>query len=165
MTDDDICGHTAESTGDPCKNPPSKADNRCHIHTEAEERPNIGRDPKLTQQRQENIAQMIENGQSIAAACRCNDIGQSTFYEWLDKAEEQEEGIYADFAERVARARGAGEAKLVDELIEKCREKGDTRTLLSIIKSRYPESWGDAEATDEGGTVNIHLSPQEQEQQ
>ncbi|MDL5361363.1 hypothetical protein [Halalkalicoccus sp. NIPERK01] len=110
-------------------------------------------------QRQENIAAMLEQGQSVAAACRCNGIGTTTFYEWLDRGDKQEEGIYADFADRVARARGAGEAELVDELLEMVRETGDTRTMLSVIKSRYPESWGDAEAAEEGGTVNIHLSP------
>lgn len=161
---DTICGSTETATGDPCQNPPSRDDNRCHLHTEADDPVEVGRDSKLTRQRQENIAQMLEDGQSIAATCRCNGIGTSTFYEWLEKADRQDEGIYTEFAERVAHARGAGEQELVDELLEMVREKGDTRTLLSVIKSRYPESWGDAEASaEDGGTVNIHLSPTESE--
>lgn len=155
---DDICGSTDTRSGEPCGNAPSCEDGRCHIHTKTDER-----DVLLTKQRQENIASMLEQGQSVAAACRCNSIGTSTFYEWLERGDRQEEGIYADFADRVARARGIGESGLVDELLEMVRETSDTRTLLSIIKSRYPESWGDAEAAEEGSTVNIHLSPTEDE--
>lgn len=158
MTDDDICGSTETRSGDPCQNTPSCEDGRCHLHTKTDER-----DVLLTKQRQENVASMLEQGQSVAAACRCNSIGTSTFYEWLERGDRQEEGIYADFADRVARARGVGESGLVDELLEMVRETGDTRTLLSIIKSRYPESWGDADAGEEGSTVNIHLTPTDDE--
>ncbi|WP_226041580.1 helix-hairpin-helix domain-containing protein [Natrinema sp. DC36] len=118
-----------------------------------------GRDPKLTKQRQEAIAEMLENGQSVAAACRCNGIGQTTFYEWLERADDQDEGIYADFADRVASARGAGEAKLVDDLLDIAREKGDARTVLSVLKNRYPESWGEHDDDDAGsGSVEVYLT-------
>ncbi|WP_435552764.1 helix-hairpin-helix domain-containing protein [Natrinema sp. CGMCC1.2065] len=118
-----------------------------------------GRDPKLTKQRQEAIATMLEDGHSVAAACRCNGIGQTTFYEWLEKADDQEEGIYADFADRVASARGAGEAKLVDDLLEMARENGDARTILSVLKNRYPESWGEHDDDDAGsGSVEVYLT-------
>jgi transposase-like protein len=91
---------------------------------------------------------MLEKGHSVAAACRCNGIGQSTFYDWLDRGDDQEEGIYADFSERVARARGVGERQLVDELLEMAREEHDARTILSVLKNRYPESWGDSDDDD-----------------
>lgn len=163
--DDDKCGY---STGEDstCSNPAGD-DGRCWIPTHGTdadddtENPQ-GRDTKLTRQRQENIAAMLEDSHSIAAVCRCNGIDRSTFYEWLQKGDAQEEGIYAEFSDRVARARGAGERELVDEIMDKAREKGDTRTMLSVLKSRYPDSWGDAETSDEGGTVNIHLSPTDQ---
>ncbi|UIO98887.1 helix-hairpin-helix domain-containing protein [Halobaculum sp. CBA1158] len=118
----------------------------------------MGRPSKLNVQRQEAIASMIEDGQSIRAACRCNGISHETFYDWLRKGDEQEEGVYADFADRIARARGAGESRLVDDIIETAREKGDTRTLLSVLKSRYPESWGDADAGDSESTVEVYLT-------
>lgn len=164
MADEDICGSTETADGEPCKNPPSRDDGRCHLHTVIDdERVEVGRDTDLTKQRQENIASMLEQGQSIRAACRCNDIAVWTFYRWLDRGDDQDEGIYCEFSERVARARGAGEAGLVDELLGMVRETGDTRTLLSIIKARYPDSWGDADTGEEGSTVNIHLSPTDDE--
>jgi transposase-like protein len=163
MTDENICGAETAGTDEPCQNPAGE-NGRCWIpahQPDADddvENPQ-GRDPKLTKERQEQIAVMLENGHSVAAACRCNGIGQSTFYEWLDKAEQQEEGIYAEFADRVARARGAGERKLVDELLEMAREDGDARTILSVLKNRYPESWG--ESDDDGATeerVEVYLT-------
>lgn len=159
MSDTDICGYPT-SDDEPCQNPAGD-DGRCWIpahNGSAEENPQ-GRDPQLTREKQENIASMLEDSHSIAAVCRCNGIGRSTFYDWLQKGDAQDEGIYAEFSDRVARARGAGEQQLVDDILEMAHEKGDTRTLLSVLKSRYPDSWGDAEASEEGGTVNIHLSP------
>lgn len=143
MTKEEICG-AVTADGTPCQNPPSEGDH-CWLDGHGGD-VQVGRDPKLTKQRQESIADMLEQGHSIAAACRCNDIGQSTFYEWLEKADQQDEGIYVEFADRVARARGAGERRLVDELLEMAREEQDTRTILSILKNRFPESWGEAEA-------------------
>ncbi|WP_226040857.1 helix-hairpin-helix domain-containing protein [Natrinema sp. DC36] len=117
-----------------------------------------GRDPKLTHEVQTSIANMLQQGHSVAAACRCNGIGQSTFYEWLEKADKQGEGIYADFADEVASARGMGEATLVDDLLEMAREKKDTKAILSVLKNRFPESWGEVEEGDEGSTVEVFLT-------
>ncbi|WP_137288639.1 helix-hairpin-helix domain-containing protein [Natronorubrum halophilum] len=118
-----------------------------------------GRDPKLTHEVQTSIANMLQQGQSVAAACRCNGIGQTTFYEWLEKADDQEEGIYADFADEVASARGMGEAQLVDDLLEMARENGDARTILSVLKNRYSESWGEDDGDDtDTGSVEVYLT-------
>lgn len=149
MSYDGVCGSTETGTGEPCRRDPGWGTDRdhgpCADHSEDTES-NVGRDRKLTKQHQEQIAEMLENGHSVSAACRCNGIGQSTFYEWLDKADQQDEGIYREFADRVARARGTGERELVDELLEMAREERDARTLLSVLKNRYPESWGESDA-------------------
>lgn len=159
MTDDDICGHPTDHDGEPCRNPATEG-NTCWIDTHGGSA-SVGRNTKLDKAMQENIATMLEDGHSIQAACRCNGIAPSTFYDWLDRGEKQDEGIFSEFSERIASARGAGERKLVDELLDMARSKGDTRTMLSVLKSRYPESWGDADPAENGGTVNIHLSPED----
>jgi transposase-like protein len=163
MTDDNICGYEDTTTGQPCQRPAGWGTDRdhgyCSDHADDVDGPPAHRRSKLTAQRQESIAQMIENGHSIKAACRCNGISHQTFYEWLERGDEQDEGIFSDFSDRIARARGAGEQQLVDELLQMAREKGDTKTMLSVLKSRYPDSWGDADVDDTSGTVNIHLSP------
>lgn len=158
MTDNTCDSQTLD--GGTCDNPAGE-NGRCWIPSHnpdtAEENPQ-GRDPKLTKERQEAIASMLESGHSVAAACRCNGIGQSTFYEWLDKANQQEEGIYAEFADRVARARGTGERKLVDELLEMAHEERDARTILSVVKNRYPESWGETDDGTQEERVEVYLT-------
>ena len=117
-----------------------------------------GRTSKLTKQRQESIALMLEDGHSIAATCRCNDITQRTFYDWLEKGSDQDEGIYSQFSQRVARARGHGERRLTDDLLRIAREERDTKALLSILKSRYPESWSDDDAGQSAERVEVYLT-------
>lgn len=160
---DEICGSSDTTTDEPCQRPAGWGTDRdsgfCRTHSEDHDGATGHRPTKLTAQRQESIAQMIENGHSIRAACRCNGIGHSTFYDWLERGDAQEEGLYADFSDRIARARGHGEQKLVDELLDMAREQRDTKTMLSVLRSRYPDSWSDADVDSEQGTVNIHLSP------
>lgn len=39
------------------------------------------------------------------------------------------------------------------------REKGDARTVLSVLKNRYPESWGEHDDDDAGsGSVEVYLT-------
>ena len=163
-----------DSNGSPCKRPAGWGTDRdhgpCRDHPpdenedngESEESASPGRDTKLTKSRQEAIATMIENGHSITAACRSNGIGQSTFYDWMEWGEEGRDPIFSEFSDRIVRARGAGETQLVDDILDAARDKGDTRTLLSVLRSRYPESWGDADAggEDGGDTVVVNLSPE-----
>lgn len=72
--------------GTPCENPASRPDGRCHMHTDIGDSTDVGRNSKLTRERQESIVQLLEDGHSIAAACRCNGIDWATFYRWLEKA-------------------------------------------------------------------------------
>lgn len=159
---DENCGSTDTSTGKPCQRDAGWGTDRdygyCTTHTDDDDGPPAHRPTKLTRERQESIAQMLEKGHSVKAACRCNGIHHSTFYDWLEKGDEQEEGLFADFSDRVTRARGAGERKLVDELLEMAREQNDTRAILSILKNRYPDSWGDGDIEEQGGTVEVFLT-------
>ena len=165
-----------DSNGSPCKRPAGWGTDRdhgpCRDHPPdengddgnngGEEEFSLGRDTKLTKNRQERIAGMIENGHSITAACRTNGISTSTFYNWIEWGEEGCDPIFSEFLDRIARARGAGESGLVNDILDAAREQGDTRTLLSVLRSRYPESWADADAggEDDGDTVVVNLSPE-----
>jgi len=103
----DTCNATT-ADGTPCKNSACRSDGRCWIHTQTDESADIGRDSKLTKQRQEAIAAMIENGHSVTAAARNNGVTKQTVMNWLGKGENQDSGIYADFFDRYTRARGEG---------------------------------------------------------
>ena len=154
MTDDtDTCGHET-GDGTPCELPASRPDGKCHHHTDTEDT-HTGRDPKLTRERQEQIAADIENGASITAACRQAGINRATFYNWMDSGEDQEEGLYADFFDRVVRARGVGEEHYRRIAFDIAREEGDTATLMAMLKQRYPESWGEVDRGEQSGGILI----------
>lgn len=155
-SDADRCGYEKDD-GHPCELPACRADGRCWHHTEAEERTNGGRDPKLTLERQEQICGAIENGKSVKSAARMAGIHPATVYSWLDKGEDQDEGIYADFRDRFVRARGHGEDLYVQSALDLALEEGDIATLMSMLKQRYPDSWGDVDRGEQSGAPGISL--------
>lgn len=155
MTNDtDICGHPT-GNDEPCQNPPTEGDH-CWIKSHggfAEP----GRDPKLTKERQENIASAIEQGASIAEAARKNSIHRETFGNWMQKGQEQEEGIYADFFDRLTRARGQGEGTYRQALMQIALENDDAATLMTMLKQRYPDSWGEAQRGEQAAGVTVNV--------
>jgi transposase-like protein len=130
------------------------------MHTETENRQDPGRDSKLTKERQEAIAAMIEDGHSITSAARSNGVTKQTVMNWLDRGETQENGIYAQFFDRYTRARGEGEKTYLDLVMNMAEEEDDHRFIASLMKQRYPESWGDTETGVEADTLNIQVSEQ-----
>lgn len=156
---DDICGvKTADGT--PCQNPPSEGDH-CWIDSHGGD-VQPGRDSKLTKERQESIASAIEQGASITEAARKNGIHRETFIRWMNRGEDQDEGIYADFCDRLTRARGQGESSYRSALMQIAIENDDTATLMAMLKQRYPESWGDVDRGEQSGGVVVHVDDPEE---
>lgn len=150
----DKCGHPTRN-GTPCQNPATDGDT-CWLNEHGGDSKPSGRDPKLTRQRQEEIAQTIEQGGSINEACRKATINKTTFYNWLEEGEHQEEGIYAEFFNRITRARGEGEATYRQALLQIALENDDAATLMSMLKQRYPDSWGDVKRGEQAdGSIKI----------
>jgi len=157
MSDDDAdtCGYIKDN-GEPCQLPASRPDGRCHHHTEIDDqRANGGRDSKLTKEREEQIAQAIEQGKSINSASRMVGVTPQTVYNWLDRGEQQEEGLYADFFERITRAKGVGEDKYFSTIWELAKEQGDHRFLASLMKQRYPDAWDDTETGVDAADITV----------
>ena len=150
----DICGaETAD--GSPCQHPPSRADDKCHIHTEVTDPADVGRDPKLTRERQEAIAAMIEDGHSVTAAARANDVTKQTVMNWINRGENEDEGIYAEFFSRYTRARGEGEKQYLELIKELALEDGDHRFLASLMKQRYPDAWADTDTGVDATEITV----------
>lgn len=132
---DNICGFEKTTTGRPCQNP--AGDNgRCHIpsHNPGGDDENPGRPTKLTHQRQETIAAAIERGHSFRSACEQAGINRDTGYRWMKQGEDQNEGIFSDFYDRITRARGVGTAQIEESIREICEERQDAATLLRYLK-------------------------------
>jgi len=151
---DDICGAECLD-GTQCQHPAGSCPIASHSDADAEN--NQGQPSKLTEGRQENIAVMLEDGHSIGAAARSNGITVQTFFNWMEKGEQHDDGPYAQFFDRITRARGNGERKYVDTIAEIARETNDTATLMTLLKSRYPDAWGDVERGEQTGGVEVVL--------
>jgi lambda repressor-like predicted transcriptional regulator len=145
------------SDGGTCSFNAKFPDGKCGHHTE-ENDSYQDRDSKLTKQRQEEIAQAIERGKSINSASRMAGISPQTFYNWLDKGEQQEEGVYAEFFDRITHAKGKGEDFYFNTVWELAKQQGDHRFLASLMKQRYPDSWEDTDTGVEADTINIEIS-------
>lgn len=150
------CGSTDTASGKPCGRGPN-----CPYHQQNES-PETGRPTKLTRDRQERIAAMLEDGHSITAACRANGVSAKTYHQWVRRGEEQEEGIFREFRNRVTRARAEGERRYIEKAQDAAIQSKNAQALLRMAQLQYPESWGDddAGAVSGGGgsSLNVYLS-------
>lgn len=150
------CG--AETTsGEPCQNP---ADS-CPWHN-TEDTPDTGRPSKLSYERQEQIASELEQGKSLNSAARKAGVTPQTVFNWLDRGqaekEQDAENAYTEFLERITRAKGYGEDFYFNLALELAKENGDHRFIASLMKQRYPDSWGETETGVESDGVTINVS-------
>lgn len=155
--DVDRCG-APTTDGDPCRRGPN-----CPYHQQPEP-PDSGRPTKLTRERQERIAAMLEEGHSISAATRANGISHETYHSWGRKGENQEEGVYAEFSDRMSRARAEGERQYIEKAQEAAIQSKNASALLKMAQLQYPKSWGDRseQRTQESG-LNVYLTSKEPE--
>jgi len=150
MTDDDICGSTDTSSGDPCKFTPGES---CPWHDE-ESDPNtrqtaLEQDPSIT----DKVADRLAAKDTVAEACaEIPEISEDQYYEWRRRADD-DGGVFAEFRKETTRARkGAGRQDRA-ELKEKLREENDTRTWYKLHMKQYGDQYGGEEMDmrDEGG--------------
>ena len=160
-----VCGHPTEGgDGPPCQNPGTRPDGRCHHHTDAADEDSGGRPSKLTRERCDRITSSIAEGKSIVSAARMEGIHPATLHAWVQKGEDHdpdpefEADPYGYFHDRFVRARGLGEDAYVQDALDLAREEGDLSTLLSMLKQRYPESWGDVDRGEQSGGVVVNVS-------
>jgi len=165
MSDDvETCGHPT-ADGSPCGNPPGE-NGWCWIpsHNPGDNSDNAGRPSKLTRERCDRITSSIAEGKSIVSAARMESVHPATVYAWIEKGEDHDTDPefdvdpYGYFHERFVRARGLGEDAYVQDVLDIAREQGDLSTLLSMLKQRYPESWGDVERGEQAGGVVVNVS-------
>lgn len=159
MTDDDICG--AETTaGQPCKNPTGE-NGRCWIpsHNEPGAENPHGRPSKLNLQRQEQIATTVEEGKSLSLAARKAGIAPSTAIRWFQIGEEEEAGPYQEFYERLTRALGHGQDMWESMLLKAAED--DPATIMAVLKTQFPDTWGEADRGEQAGGVVVELGEAE----
>ena len=159
---DDKCGHpTDDGDGPPCQNPATDGGS-CWLDAHGGSGNKSGRPTKLSHAKQEAIAADIEQGRSMRSAARKQDLTPQTVMNWMQRGEadleEGKENEYTQFFERITRAKGYGEEWYMKTIIELAEENEDHRFLMSLMKQRYPDSWGETETGVEADTVKLEVS-------
>ena len=157
---DDICGHIKNS-GKECTYSPKYDDGKCGHHTECDTGADRrgGRPSKLSYERQEKIATAVEGGKSITSAARMAGVDRTTVYGWLDKGEASkqagDDNEFTEFYDRLTRAKGHGEDFYFNLALSLAKEDGDHRFIASLMKQRYPDSWGETETGVEATEITV----------
>lgn len=100
-----------------------------------------GRPTKLTPQVQARIVQAIVGGNDITVAAAYAGIHKAQFYRWLEKGEQQQQGIYRAFRDAIEKAQADAETRNV-ALIAKAAQDGTWTAAAWWLERKYPERWG-----------------------
>lgn len=175
--DKDICGYEGTTTNRPCHNPAGE-DGRCWVPSHNGESVPDGGNPQgrpskpaVDKEVIDAITSRIAEGKSDAEAFRQSNLHPSTKRNWLGKIDDPENvprdpdfdtDPYGYFFRRYTHARGLGEGFYVENIMEMALEHDDVGTLISMLKQRYPESWGDVKRGEQTGGVVVQLGESEE---
>ena len=123
--------------------------------------------PTLTRQRREGrpslvsseaadkVIEALRKGSYIKPACEAAGISYPTLRTWIQRGEDDKAAgrstAYADFLDRLTRARAEGELKLVAKL----EADPDWRATAFLLERGYRERWGRAEPQQSSPTITL----------
>jgi hypothetical protein len=98
-----------------------------------------GQKTKLTSIMQDRICQLLRAGCYAERAAAASGIDQSTFYRWLQRGEQEEDGLYREFRDAVKSAEAEAEARAVT--IIQLAMPGDWKAAMTWLERKFPERW------------------------
>ena len=117
----------------------------------------MGRQTKLTSQKQEEIIKLIKMGAYHNVACECSDIDYSTFRRWIQKGEVEKTGKYREFRDALQQAEAHAEIRMIT--IWQGQVKDDWKAAQAFLERRFPDRWGRKERHEitgaNGGPIEI----------
>lgn len=120
----------------------------------------VGRPTSCTPEVVDILEDKVRQGIPVIRAVECAGISHTSFYEWMQRAESGEQP-YADFADRMRRAKSDLLAKLASTVHEVALygEKEETRVRAAqwILERADRQHW--SKSTD----VNMHVEQQRTE--
>ena len=114
-----------------------------------------GRPTLCTPEMVDALVARVRAGVPINRACGAAGISQTTFYEWMRRAESGEEP-YAQFADRVTIAKNQTCADLA-EVITTAAMEGDVKAAQWYLERADRHNWSKATET----TINVNAAPQQ----
>src|SRR5213080_4022208 len=99
----------------------------------------VARPTKLTPEIQQRIVTAIRAGNYAEPAARSAGISPATYYRWLERGANEEQGIHREFHDAVRKAEADAEVHAI-VLIRKEMER-DWRAAIAYVERRYPDRW------------------------
>ena len=110
----------------------------------------MGRPTKLTPEVQERIVQALRAGNYQETAAAYAGIGESTFYEWMERGRDEPGSVYSEFVEAVTKAKADAEVRDV-ALIDKAATDGSWQAAAWKLERKFPHRWGRVNRTEISG--------------
>lgn len=114
-----------------------------------------GRPTKLTPKLQREICKHLASGCYAVTACAVCGIGETTFYNWLERGAKGEEP-YAEFVASVKEAEHLAEVRAV-ALVQKAMVD-DWKAAMTWLERKFPDRWSRGERRElshSGGVQHI----------
>ena len=102
--------------------------------------PETGRPSKLNSEVQDRIVAAIRAGNYPKTAADYAGITERTFYRWLQRGQDEDSGIYHEFAQAVQRAES--EAEVCAVAILQRHMADNWRAAVTFLERKFPERWG-----------------------
>jgi len=77
---------------------------------------------------------------TVRTACQCCSVSETAFFSWVRRGEKGEK-VYAQFAQRLMRARGLGKIKILRSIWD----SDDVRVKLEALSRIYPDEFARVE--------------------
>lgn len=136
----------------------------------AKEKPNSGRRTKLTTELINEICSYVENGNTNKDAAILSNVGESTFYLWLQKAEEdkkaKKESIYMEFLESLKKALVTFKAYHIQQVTKAAKDPRYWAASMTLLERKFPEEFGrrlDIKGKFDVTNFDVTLSPEDEE--
>ena len=101
---------------------------------------NMGRPSKLEESTVDDLVKWLKLGYYIEDACTMAGIAKSTYYRWLEKAEDGLEE-FMDFRDAVQKARAEAEGAHIMN-IRKAADNGVWQASAWFLERSHPVKWG-----------------------
>ena len=111
----------------------------------------MARPDRLTPEKQDQIVDLVRNGIFIETACAAVGIGTTTYYRWIQKADDPNApDKYREFRDAVTRARATAEARNV--AIVQRAANADWRASAWFLERSFPSRYGRREHVEHSGS-------------
>jgi transposase len=122
----------------------------------------LARPPKITEEGRFRFCGLLEQGNHPEVACRAINIGESTYFRYMQRGRVEDSGVYHDFRLAVEAALAAAEVRAVSAIHSASLD--DWRAAMAFLERRFPDRWQKRQTTEltgkDGGPIKTEAEVQ-----